>query len=85
MDRRYLMKLASLHQGGPVGVETRSATLSKAVDTLEDVVEPCLQEGMIMRASRGRMLGQAGWEHLGRRDCGRAVRPRATARLTATA
>jgi holliday junction DNA helicase RuvB len=33
---------------------------------LEDVVEPYLiQEGLIQRTSRGRVLGQSGWRHLG--------------------
>ncbi|MEA2741807.1 MAG: holliday junction helicase RuvB, partial [Acetobacteraceae bacterium] len=37
-------------------------------DTLEDVIEPYLiQEGLILRTSRGRMLGEPGWKHLGLR------------------
>ena len=66
MDIRYLKRLAEHHNGGPVGVETLAAALAEARDTLEDVVEPFLiQEGFLLRTSRGRMLGDAGWRHLG--------------------
>jgi Holliday junction DNA helicase RuvB len=65
MDRRYLRRIAEHHAGGPVGVETLAAALAEARDTLEDVVEPYLiQEGFILRTSRGRMLGEPGWRHL---------------------
>ena len=48
------------------GVETLAAALAEARDTLEDVVEPFLiQEGLVLRTSRGRMLGERGWRHLG--------------------
>ena len=66
MDMRYLKRLAEHHNGGPVGVETLAAALAEARDTLEDVVEPYLiQEGLLLRTSRGRMLGEPGWKHLG--------------------
>ncbi|HQT46735.1 MAG TPA: Holliday junction branch migration DNA helicase RuvB [Acidocella sp.] len=66
MDIRYLKRLAEHHNGGPVGVETLAAALAEARDTLEDVVEPYLiQEGFLLRTSRGRMLGDSGWKHLG--------------------
>jgi Holliday junction DNA helicase RuvB len=66
MDRRYLLRIAEHHAGGPVGVETLAAALAEARDTLEDVVEPFLiQEGLVLRTSRGRMLGERGWRHLG--------------------
>ena len=66
MDRRYLRRIAEHHHGGPVGVETLAAALNEARDTLEDVIEPFLiQEGLILRTSRGRMLGEPGWRHLG--------------------
>jgi Holliday junction DNA helicase RuvB len=66
MDRRYLRRMADHHGGGPVGVETLAAALAEARDTLEDVIEPYLiQEGLVLRTSRGRMLGEPGWRHLG--------------------
>jgi Holliday junction DNA helicase RuvB len=65
-DRRYLRRIAEHHGGGPVGVETLAAALSEARDTLEDVTEPFLiQEGFLLRTSRGRVLGEPGWRHLG--------------------
>jgi len=66
MDRRYLLRIAEHHNGGPVGVETLAAALSEPRDTLEDVIEPYLiQEGFLSRTSRGRMLGREAWTHLG--------------------
>src|SRR5688500_1805022 len=66
MDRRYLMMIADLYGGGPVGVETLAAGLSEPRDTIEDVIEPYLiQLGLIARTARGRMLNGRGWTHLG--------------------
>ena len=66
MDRRYLRRIAEHHHGGPVGVETLAAALAEARDTLEDVVEPYLiQEGLVLRTNRGRILAERGWRHLG--------------------
>jgi Holliday junction DNA helicase RuvB len=66
MDRRFLMMIADLYGGGPVGIETLAAGLSEPRDTLEDVVEPYLiQLGLIARTARGRCLNGRGWLHLG--------------------
>src|SRR5215207_4619804 len=66
MDRRYLRRIAEHHNGGPVGIETLAAALAESRDTLEEVVEPFLiQEGLVLRTPRGRMLGERGWRHLG--------------------
>ena len=66
MDRRYLRRIAEHHGGGPVGIETLAAALAEGRDTLEEVVEPYLiQEGLVLRTPRGRMLGDGGWRHLG--------------------
>ena len=65
-DRRYLKLIAEAYQGGPVGIETLSAALSESRDALEEVIEPfLLQQGLIQRTPRGRMLAQGGWRHLG--------------------
>ncbi len=65
-DRRYLRLIAENYQGGPVGIETMSAALSESRDTLEEVIEPfLLQQGLIQRTPRGRMLAQKAWVHLG--------------------
>ncbi|WP_017668761.1 Holliday junction branch migration DNA helicase RuvB [Sandarakinorhabdus sp. AAP62] len=66
MDRRYLMMIADIYRGGPVGIETIAAGLSEARDTVEDVIEPFLiQQGLIARTARGRMLNGPAWKHLG--------------------
>ena len=65
-DRRYLRLMAEHYSGGPVGIETLAAALSESRDALEEVVEPyLLQQGLIQRTPRGRMLAQRGWDHLG--------------------
>ncbi|OUS07605.1 Holliday junction DNA helicase RuvB [Rhodobacterales bacterium 52_120_T64] len=65
-DRRYLRLLADNYGGGPVGVETIAAALSEARDAIEEVIEPfLLQQGLIMRTPRGRMLAPKAWKHLG--------------------
>ena len=64
-DRKYLSFLSD-HSGGPVGVETIAAALSEPRDALEEVIEPFLiQEGLIQRTPRGRILGNLAWHHLG--------------------
>jgi Holliday junction DNA helicase RuvB len=65
-DRRYLRLIAESYMGGPVGIETISAALSESRDALEEVIEPyLLQQGLIQRTPRGRMLAPRGWSHLG--------------------
>jgi Holliday junction DNA helicase RuvB len=66
MDRRYLMMIADIYRGGPVGVETLAAGLSEPRDTIEEVIEPYLiQLGLIARTARGRCLNGRAWTHLG--------------------
>jgi len=65
-DRRYLSLMAENYAGGPVGVETLSAALSESRDAIEEVIEPyLLQQGLIQRTPRGRMLAGKAWTHLG--------------------
>jgi Holliday junction DNA helicase RuvB len=65
-DRRYLTLIAEHYAGGPVGIETLAAALSESRDALEEVIEPfLLQQGLVQRTPRGRMLGQRAWTHLG--------------------
>ncbi|MEM9897905.1 MAG: Holliday junction branch migration DNA helicase RuvB [Pseudomonadota bacterium] len=66
LDRRYLRLMAEHFAGGPVGVETIAAALAEARDAVEDVIEPfLLQQGLIQRTPRGRMLSKSAWVHLG--------------------
>ncbi|HBQ35261.1 MAG TPA: Holliday junction branch migration DNA helicase RuvB [Rhodobacteraceae bacterium] len=65
-DRRYLRLIAENYAGGPVGIETMCAALSESRDSLEEVIEPfLLQQGLIQRTPRGRMLAAKAWTHLG--------------------
>ena len=66
IDRRYLKIIVEKYQGGPVGLDTLSATLSEQKDMIEEVIEPyLLQRGLIQRSSRGRFVSASGWRHLG--------------------
>ncbi|MEP2533328.1 Holliday junction branch migration DNA helicase RuvB [Shimia sp.] len=65
-DRRYLTFIAENYGGGPVGIDTISAALSEARDAIEEVIEPfLLQQGLVQRTPRGRMLAPKAWRHLG--------------------
>jgi Holliday junction DNA helicase RuvB len=66
LDRRYLRAIAANYGGGPVGIDTMAAALSEQRDTLEETVEPfLLQQGLLQRTPRGRLLTRAAWQHLG--------------------
>ena len=66
MDRRYMGIIAENYGGGPVGVETLAAALSEQRDVLEEVIEPYLiQQGLLQRTPRGRLLTETGYRHLG--------------------
>jgi Holliday junction DNA helicase RuvB len=65
-DQRYLQLMVDFYKGGPVGVETLAAALAEQTETLEEVIEPYLiQQGLIQRTPRGRMLTDLAYEHLG--------------------
>ena len=65
-DRRLLLLLVDQHGGGPVGLETLAAALGEDPATLETVVEPfLLQQGLLVRTPRGRMVTDAGRAHVG--------------------
>jgi Holliday junction DNA helicase RuvB len=66
MDRKILRVILEKFQGGPVGVETISASVSEERDTIEDVYEPFLiQRGFLKRTPRGRVATPSAWKHLG--------------------
>jgi Holliday junction DNA helicase RuvB len=73
MDRKILQVIHDYYQGGPVGIDALSATLSEDRDTIEDVYEPyLLKEGYLIRTSRGRMISDKAREHLSSfPDCSR--------------
>ena len=66
MDRRLLLALLEKFDGGPVGIDSLSATVGEEKDTLEDVYEPYLiQQGYIARTPRGRTATRLAYEHFG--------------------
>lgn len=65
-DRKMLETIIRFYNGGPVGLETLSATIGEEAVTLEDVYEPyLLQLGFLSRTPRGRMVTRQGYDHLG--------------------
>ncbi|MBR2765996.1 MAG: Holliday junction branch migration DNA helicase RuvB [Blautia sp.] len=66
IDRRILTTMINLFDGGPVGLETLAATIGEDAGTLEDVYEPyLLQNGLITRTPRGRIVTPLAYSHLG--------------------
>jgi Holliday junction DNA helicase RuvB len=66
IDRRLLLAMVDFYGGGPVGLNTLCAAISEAEDTIEDAVEPFLiQQGLLQRTPRGRVITELGREHLG--------------------
>jgi holliday junction DNA helicase RuvB len=65
-DRRLLELMATKFGGGPVGLSTLSVAIGEEADTIEDVYEPyLLQQGLVKRTPRGRVLTERAYEHLG--------------------
>jgi holliday junction DNA helicase RuvB len=65
-DRQLLVTMAEKFAGGPVGVSTLAIAVGEEADTIEDVFEPyLLQQGLVKRTPRGRVLTERGYEHLG--------------------
>jgi holliday junction DNA helicase RuvB len=66
MDRRLLLTIIEKFDGGPVGVDSLAAAIGEERGTIEDVIEPYLiQQGFMLRTSRGRMATRAAFLHLG--------------------
>jgi Holliday junction DNA helicase RuvB len=66
LDRALLRCIAQKFDGGPVGIESLAAACAEERDTLEDVCEPYLiQEGLLQRTPRGRVVTRRACEHLG--------------------
>lgn len=67
MDNRILITIIDKFKGGPVGVKTIATAVGEDEGTIEEVYEPFLiQEGYIMRTSRGRECTELAYKHLGR-------------------
>lgn len=67
MDNRILSTIIDKFKGGPVGLKTIATAVGEDEGTIEEVYEPFLiQEGYIMRTSRGRECTEAAYKHLGK-------------------
>lgn len=65
-DRAILSAIAVKFSGGPVGLSTLAAAVDEEPDTIEDVYEPfLLQQGLLKRTPRGRVVTERGFAHLG--------------------
>lgn len=68
MDKSILLTIMEKFDGGPVGIETLSISVSEEKDTIEDVYEPFLiQIGYLNRTPRGRVATRLAYEHFGRK------------------
>ena len=58
--------VATKFGGGPVGLSTLAIAIGEEADTIEDVLEPyLLQQGLLKRTPRGRVITPRAYEHLG--------------------
>lgn len=66
LDRAILRLIIDKFQGGPVGIDTISASIGEERVTIEDVYEPYLmQSGLLHRTQKGRIVSQEAYRHLG--------------------
>lgn len=66
MDRKLLLAVLEKFGGGPVGLDNLASAIGEERDTIEDVLEPYLiQQGYLMRTSRGRVATQQAYQHFG--------------------
>lgn len=71
MDNKILAAIIDKFKGGPVGLKTIATAVGEDDGTIEEVYEPFLiQEGYLMRTTRGREVTDAAYKHLGRNKLG---------------
>lgn len=65
-DRKIITTMIENYGGGPVGIESLAVAIGEDAGTLEDVYEPYLvQNGLLLRTPRGRMVSDAAYHHFG--------------------
>lgn len=65
VDHELLLAIIKKFNGGPVGVDAIASAIGEEVTTIEDVYEPyLLQNGLLKRTSRGRIVTQKAYEVL---------------------
>ncbi len=66
IDKRMLLTVIRLYNGGPVGLDTLAATIGEESTTIEDVYEPYLMQiGFLSRTPRGRLVTPLAYKHFG--------------------
>ncbi|MDE6873919.1 MAG: Holliday junction branch migration DNA helicase RuvB [Lachnospiraceae bacterium] len=66
IDREILLAMMQKFHGRPVGIEAVAATIGEDAGTVEEVYEPYLvQNGLVVRTPRGRMVTELAYKHLG--------------------
>lgn len=66
IDRQLLEVIIDKYNGGPVGLQSLSASTGEEMNTIEEVYEPYLMQlGFITRTPRGRVATPQAYEHLG--------------------
>ena len=66
IDHKLITGMIERFRGGPVGIDTISASIGEESVTIEDVYEPyLLQIGFIQRTPRGRIATRLAYEHFG--------------------
>ena len=69
MDRKLLLAIQEKFDGGPVGVDNLAAAIGEEAGTIEEVIEPYLiQQGLLMRTPRGRVVTRSTLRHFGLSD-----------------
>jgi holliday junction DNA helicase RuvB len=64
IDQKIMMTILMKYRGGPVGVNTISASISEEAETIEEVYEPYLiQLGFLNRTPRGRVATEQAYEY----------------------
>ena len=65
-DRKIITTMIDSYGGGPVGIESLAVAIGEDAGTLEDVYDPYLvQNGLLLRTPRGRMVSDAAYHHFG--------------------
>ena len=66
IDMAILLAMMEKFNGRPVGIESVATTIGEDAGTVEEVYEPYLvQNGLIVRTPRGRMVTDLAYRHLG--------------------
>ena len=66
IDRAIIMTMIEKFKGGPVGLDAIATTIGEDSGTVEEVYEPYLiQNGLILRTPRGRVVSDQAYRHFG--------------------